>query len=243
MEKRFDEFNNYVKNNFDMNNKKIKLKYDHTLRVVEYAKQIAQDENLSKSDVDLAIVCALLHNNAKFKQITKYNTFLDKKSFDHGDEGYNILISNNFINKFSTNEIDKQIILKTVRNHNKFKLENDLTKKQLYFCKLVRDADKIDIIKTCVKEINDFSNTINPNILKEIKNEKLCSNKYANNCCEEIIRYLGFIYDLNFTKSFEIIRNSNIINDRINLLSQTVKNIDFENIKIKLYNYIDSKLN
>ena len=42
----FENFDKYVKN-YDKNNNKIKLKYDHTYRVVGYAKRIAESENLN----------------------------------------------------------------------------------------------------------------------------------------------------------------------------------------------------
>ena len=46
-------FDNYV-HNFDLNNKEIKLKYEHTLEVSNLCLEIAKRMKLSKEDQDLA---------------------------------------------------------------------------------------------------------------------------------------------------------------------------------------------
>lgn len=242
MQSIYNEFDNYVKNNFDINNYLIKLKYDHTYRVVNYAKRLVKSLNFNTHDCELAITCALLHDIARFKQIKEYNTFIDALSFDHGDEGYNILIKDNYINKFIQNDEDKFIVLNAVKNHNKKEIDSNLNERQLLFSKIVRDADKLDIMNKINIEINDNSNTINNNLLNEIKNKKICSNKYVSNQCEEIIRYLAFIFDINFLESYRIIKENDIINKRINILKENVINIDLDEIEILLNEYIINNL-
>ena len=78
-------FNKYVKG-FDLKNKNIMRKFHHTYRVVEYANDIAVSLKLNDDDIVLAKVCALFHDIARFIQATQYNTFIDSKSFDHGDK-------------------------------------------------------------------------------------------------------------------------------------------------------------
>ena len=83
-------FNKYVKG-FDLKNKNIMRKFHHTYRVVEHANDIAVSLKLNDDDIVLAKLCALFHDIARFSQITQYNTFIDSKSFDHGDKGYEIV--------------------------------------------------------------------------------------------------------------------------------------------------------
>ena len=80
MDKEIIFFENFV-NQFDKNNKKIKHKYDHTYRVVEYAKKIAKSINLNEKEYNRAIICALFHDLGRFPQIKEYNTFTDLLSF------------------------------------------------------------------------------------------------------------------------------------------------------------------
>lgn len=148
------KFNNYTKQ-FDMTNEMILRKYHHTFRVADYAKELAKSENLNEHDTFIAYLCGLLHDIARFKQATEYKTFNDFKSFDHGNMGYNILIENDYISNYIKDEESKQIILKAVKNHNKYEIEENSTDKQLFFAKLVRDADKIDILDNLKITIND----------------------------------------------------------------------------------------
>ena len=69
----------------------------------------------------------LLHDIARFEQYTRFQTFSDLKSIDHGDYGVEILKQNNYIRKFiDTDEYDN-IIFKAIKNHNIFKIEDGLT--------------------------------------------------------------------------------------------------------------------
>ena len=130
MDKELNFFEKYV-HGFDMTNRKIEHKYHHTLRVVEYAKEIAKSLNLDKKEYDRACVCALFHDLGRFPQVTEYDTFVDSESFDHGDKSYEILLDNNY---------DDEIVLKAVKYHNKKEVPkfDELTDMH---CKLVRDAE------------------------------------------------------------------------------------------------------
>ena len=156
--------------------------------------------------------------------------------------GYNILIKNNYIDKYTNSKIDKNIILKSVKNHNKLEIDNNLTQKELYFAKLVRDADKLDIIITQSNQITDNSNTINKNTIKAIKNKQLCPNQYVTNQLENLIRNLALIYDLNFKESYRIIKKSNIIDKKLKLLENHILKEELEEIKNTLSNYIEEKI-
>ena len=147
MQEAIKEFQTFVKR-YDLSNPDIMRKFHHTFRVVEYAKDIARSEGLSEDDVNLAMLCALLHDIARFRQWSIYKTYVDEKSYDHGDEAYKILKDKNYISKYTADPYEQRIILKAVKNHNKYKIEDGLSDRELFFTKLVRDADKIDIICT-----------------------------------------------------------------------------------------------
>ena len=89
MKEALELFNNYYKQ-FDSSMFGVSLKYDHTMRVVNYAKRIAESLELNEDDIDLAQKCALFHDISRFKQWTDYQTFEDSHSYDHGDMSYEI---------------------------------------------------------------------------------------------------------------------------------------------------------
>ncbi len=220
--KSIEEFNKYIKK-FDMSNDKVSHKYYHTFRVVDYAKDIAKSENLNKQDTYIAFLCALLHDIGRFKQVKEYDTFYDKKSFDHGDVGYEILLENDYISKYIQDQESKQIILKSVKNHNKYKIEDNLNEKELFFSKLVRDSDKIDILDKQKNEINDNSTTIDEDVIKAYKEHRLFKRDGTKrNDATEIVKNLCFIYDLNFKRSFEILKEKGIIDRKLNVLKQHI---------------------
>ena len=128
-------FENYVKD-FDKSIPEVEYKYNHTYRVVSYAKQIADSLNLSKEEYNRASICALFHDIGRFPQIRDYDTYSDLISIDHGDKGYEIL-----------NELgyDDEIVKTAVKYHNKKEIPKFDELTDLH-CKLVRDADKIDIM-------------------------------------------------------------------------------------------------
>ena len=142
LEKAKKEFIKYTEN-YDLTNDRIKGKQTHSLRVMEISKQIAERLGLSQEDVELATLIGLLHDIARFEQYTRYNTFRDLESIDHGDLGAEILQKD--IRKYIETDQYDDIIIKAVKNHNKYKIEAGLTAKEELFSKIVRDVDKIDI--------------------------------------------------------------------------------------------------
>ena len=228
-ENAIEEFNNYAKQ-FDMANEMISKKYYHTFRVADYAKELAKTQNLDEHNTFIAYLCGLLHDIARFKQATEYKTFNDLKSFDHGDMGYNILIENDYILNYIKDEESKQIILKAVKNHNKYKIEENLTDKQLFFAKLIRDADKIDILDKLTIEIKDKSTTIDQDVMQTFKEHKTFKRDgtQRNDITESIIA-LCLIFDLNFKESLKIIKEKQIIERNLNILK---KYLDKQTFKI-----------
>ena len=97
-------FKEYAEN-FNMNDINIKLRYFHSLWVMEIARLIAKYEKFNQEDSELAYIIGILHDYSRFTQWTNYKTFNDLASFDHGDHGVELLFDNNEIEKFN---IDKK---------------------------------------------------------------------------------------------------------------------------------------
>ena len=145
-----DEFMKYT-NNYDIENENIERKIYHSLRVMEISKKIATNMGLENEKIELATLIGLLHDIGRFEQFKIYQTYSDLESIDHGDLGADILKQNNFIRNFIKEAKYDEIILKSVQNHNKYKIADDLNKEEKLFCKIVRDADKIDILYEAIE--------------------------------------------------------------------------------------------
>ena len=102
--------------------------------------------NLDKENIELAKLIGLLHDIGRFEQIKQYNTFSDKDSIDHGKLGVEILFKQGKIRNFIKSAKYDEIIKKAILNHNRKEIEKGLNPKELLHSKIIRDADKIDIL-------------------------------------------------------------------------------------------------
>jgi HD superfamily phosphohydrolase YqeK len=223
LEKAKNEFINYT-NNYDSTNPHISRKIGHTFRVMEWSRKIAESLNLSQEDIDLATLIGLLHDLARFEQRRLYDTFSDSKSVDHGDLAVTILEENEYIRKYVEDNKYDDIIKIAVKNHNKFKIEDGLDEKTLLHSKIVRDADKIDIMYEGVhmfyKEPDEIEQIENLPIAEEYYNQfidrKQIFRKKDPTVLDGMICLFSFIFDLNFEFSKKSIVEGNYINDILN---------------------------
>lgn len=247
LEKAKQEFIKYTQN-YNLQEERIKAKQTHSLRVMEISKQIAKGMGLSNEEIELATLIGLLHDIARFEQYTQYGTYKDLASFDHGDFGAEILHKD--LRKYiETNEYD-EIIIKAVKNHNKFKIEEGLIEKEELFSKIIRDADKIDIFYQGVvrywkgKEQEVENSIISQDVVQPIKNFSQIKRKLEETAIDNVMSVIAFIFDLNFKSSFQILKEEDYINkilDRYNLKDEYTKST-VEEIRKTANEYINQKL-
>jgi len=247
MEQAIEEFKKYTNDYLNLSNMCV-LKVSHTLRVVDLCGKIAKELNLSTEDIGLAKLCGLLHDIARFEQWKRYQTFVDSKSIDHGDLGVEILKQNNFIRKFNNDESLDDLILTTVKNHNKYKIEEGLTEREKLFCNIVRDADKIDIIylyTTGEITINVEDDYISDKIYNQIQQKSIIVRLDRKTKADILCTSLGFVFDINYKESFKILKERNYINKEIDIyqnkqINKKLKE-QLENIRKIVNDYIDRR--
>ena len=209
-----EAFDKYV-SDFDFKVDGIEYKYYHSYRVQKYSEKISEMLNLGLKDKKLASDIGLLHDIGRFHQLEKYNSFCDKK-FDHADYGAKILFEDNLILNYDINKCDYEIVKKAIRNHNKYQIEDGLNERELFFAKLVRDADKIDILNAFssirVLEICECDEEISPSVREEFFNNITVRNVNVKNKNDKIISMLAFLFDINFEVSYRIIKEEDFIN-------------------------------
>lgn len=220
---------------FDNSEYWIKYKYDHTMRVVEYAKQIAISLNLSDEDIELAELCGLFHDISRFKQWAEYQTFIDLNSFDHGDMGYEIL---------KELGIENEIILISTKVHNKYEVPDDLDDRTKLFCNITRDADKVDILIDLANDADDDSVDIPEEVIEAFKNHTMVQNRVANsqNKTVKMLRCLAFIFNAQYKKTFELIKEHNVVNIKCDNILSKHDDDRIKEIKNILNNYIDERV-
>ena len=210
------EFEKYI-SNYNPEIPRISLKIGHIIRVANNCKLLAESLNLNEEDTNLAIAIGYFHDIGRFEQVRRANTFSDKESkINHGKLGVEILFENNFIRQFIPDDQYDNIIKKAVLNHNSLKIEDGLTDKEILFCKIIRDADKLDIFYTISKEEYSMESIfwyktwddkeISPHILDSFYNNHQIIYKTITSNADVISIFYAYIFDLNFEKSIEIIK-------------------------------------
>ncbi|MCI9016985.1 MAG: HD domain-containing protein [Clostridia bacterium] len=211
-------FKDYIKS-YDIKSGKIAVKIAHIGRVTNISKEIAKKLELSKQDILLAELIGMLHDIGRFEQARIYNTFVDKESINHGQYGVKILFEKNLIRKFIQEDSYDKIIYKAIINHNRPSIEKGLSEKENLHCKIIRDADKVDIYYALTTEniqdtysCEDMSNDIiNKEVVRQFKQEHQIDYSILKNAAETMIAHICYVYDFNYEFALEIVKENDYI--------------------------------
>lgn len=152
-------FAEYVKP-YDCSDPKIKLKVVHTYKVSAVCEEIAKSLHLPGQDIDLAWMCAMLHDIGRFEQLRRYNTFVDGQSVDHAKLSCDILFGTNYTGAYQEKGILRSflpetewddILFQAIFNHSLFRIDETLDERTTLFCQMLRDADKVDIFRVNIE--------------------------------------------------------------------------------------------
>lgn len=218
IEKAKKVFKEYVKD-YNPEDGKIALKIGHILRVTEKSKKIAEDLKLVEEDIKLAELIGLLHDIGRFEQIRVYNTFYDRDSINHGEYGVKILFEDGLIRDFIKEDCYDEIIKKAILNHNKPRIEDGLTDRELIHSKIIRDADKLDIYYTLLTEklensygCKDMSrDKITDEIYREFKEEHMINYKNIKTNADMLVAHIAYIFDFYYNYSLNIVKENNYV--------------------------------
>ena len=235
-----EAFKKYV-SNYDMEIRGIKLKYDHSFRVMSLSEKYALKLNFSKEDVYLAKLIGLLHDIGRFEQMKVYNTFVDKKSIDHADYSVDRLFNHNEIKLFHENEEDYDVIRLAIKNHNKLEITGAKTERELMHSRLIRDTDKIDIVYNWAHlgfiNYAEDGSEISPEVLEYLKNHKPISHSIVKTKSDRIACTYAFVFDMNYDECLKEVKK--YLDDKY----ETFEHKDvLKEMKEIVDNYVDERL-
>ncbi len=212
-----EKLKNFIIDNYDVDNEMISKKYIHTFKTKLVSDQIVTSLNLNDREKYLASIIALFHDYARFEQAKIYNSFNDLTTVDHADLAVEMLFEKNQIINFINDLTEEELLIVklAIKNHNKFSIEDNLLDKQNMFCKIVRDADKVDIYRVISTDFG-AKNVPQGKLLQEdlnnFYNHKLYKHKKESTFYTFVLTSLSFIYDINYKKSYELILKNDYIN-------------------------------
>lgn len=221
-------FAQYVEN-YNANDEKIKLKIEHTYRVSTLCEKIAISENLSSEDIDIAWLSGMLHDIGRFEQIRRYGTFDDAKSIDHALLGIEILFDDNYIRQFVDDNKYDDLLYKAIKYHSAFELPSSLTQRELTFCNILRDADKIDILKvnidTPIEKIYNVTTQVLKNsvisneVLADFKQHKTILKSIRQTPVDHICGHIALVFGLCYPLSRQIVKEQGYLLKLLNFKS------------------------
>lgn len=266
-------FAEYVRN-YDPSDEKIKLKIDHTYRVAGLCQRIAESLGLSEPDVDIAWLLGMLHDIGRFEQIRRFGTFNDAQSVDHAEFGADLLFKEGLIRKFAEgyyeecelaepeNQEDEQIIKNNehhnkdtgllemaIRQHNKYRVKEDLTERQRMFCDILRDADKVDIFKVNadipMEIIYDVTTeelkngVITKEVLESFYKKETVLKSVRRSAVDHIVGHISLLFELVYKESYRQAKEQGYVYKLLNFKSDVPEvNAEFDDMR----KYVDEFL-
>ena len=246
IQKAREEFDRYV-SGYNKDDFKIALKINHSYRTAAYARKIGQAIGV---DEDLAELIGLLHDIGRFEQIRNYDTFDDKKSVGHANLGVEVLKKDNYIEKYCDDKETQELILNAIKYHNKYKIADDIEGVELTYCKLIRDADKIDILNYMeyedITKLFDFDavlkDDISDKVYKEMLESKVVNRYDAKTALDDYMLEIGFVYDVNYDISIELIKRNKSMDKLCDLIKDAKEKDKVNDIREHVAKYMDERI-
>lgn len=244
-------YKNYI-SNYNPEEPRIALKIAHIYRTAEEAKRLAEKLNLSEEDLLLAELIGLLHDIGRFEQVKLYNTFIDGISVNHAEYGVKVLFEDGLIRNFIEDNQYDEIIKKAILNHNRPKIDNVADERELLHCKIIRDADKLDIYYALLVEELEATYPLDrykkEDVSGEVKEEfiknRIVTHCNVKTCVDLLVGQIAFVFDINYLFSIEKINNEKYLEKLIERFdAQDPKTIkDLEELKDIAEKYIQEKI-
>ena len=200
-------------------NANIKLKEEHTGKVCEEMRYLAGEVGLGANDARAAECVALFHDVGRFPQFVNYRTYNDARSESHSALALEVLRKEKWFEGLEAGEAE--VIRKAIAYHGIKELPEGLDERTLLFCRLIRDADKLDIFRVVVDYYGRHAaDPENFKLEVEFPNEPWYSKEVLEAAMRgEAIDYnslrtwndakimqMGWVHDMNFAASVRRVR-------------------------------------
>jgi HD superfamily phosphodiesterase len=236
-EERYKFFQEWAKNHIltfqeadPLHQRSLDLKAAHTFRVCKASQRIVSGLGLSENNFRIASVTALFHDIGRFPQYQKYRTFRDLDSDNHAK--LSIWELNRHCVLHTLKFTERKVISLAIFFHNRLRIPGNLEPKTLLHCKLIRDADKVDILRVMVEHFHMPEPQQNPvitlglaadplvreEVYRMLLNRRIMNYADVKTINEFKVLQMSWVFDINFRPTFEILRERN----NIGLLAATL---------------------
>ncbi len=196
----------------------LEYKRVHSYRVADNAALIAERLGLETGEVLLARAAGLLHDTGRFSQYARYASFVDADSLDHGLEGRCVLEKEvaGFVE--STGTVSRLFCAVQYHNRKTKDLPCCFASAEESLLRLVRDADKLDIMRILVESVEadgfktlpemlpgiKLSRELSPGVLESAARGASLSIKELHTLADLMVTAAAWYYDLNFSPALAL---------------------------------------
>jgi hypothetical protein len=196
----------------------LELKRCHSARVAENAMVIAAALKLPKAEKRLAEGSGLVHDVGRFTQFARHGSFRDADTVDHGAEGRRVLEREDL--SFLRDPGDRERLFSAVEYHNRNRMDipHAFSSEQDGLLRLIRDADKLDIMEFVLRAVASdgfpelpmmlphvqLSRDPSPEVLKEAQNTRSVSSGNLSTLGDILVMIATWFYDLNCPPTLQI---------------------------------------
>lgn len=239
-------FEQYV-SNFDMNNGVVKMKYFHSLKSMDIARDIAINMGIfTEEEITLIEFIALFHDIGNFEQKSTF-CMLEPREEDSTMKSIEVLFDEGLIRKITSDTKYDNIIKVAIYCHNKEGLPKKINEKAVYICNIIKDVHRLEELRLVTNypyidnRITSYPTDV---VYNDFKLFRLMDSKVSENNADNILVYLSNIYGINYKYSYSLIKENNYIHKIINALSFGDDKVErfFRQIEVVLNTYIDKKI-
>lgn len=248
-QKALNAFREYT-THYDVSDEKVKLKIDHTYRVCGLCQQIATQSGFDENEIELAWLTGLLHDVGRFEQLKRYGTFIDAQSIDHAEFGADILFQEGKIRDYVEDISEDELLEKTVRCHSAYRVPTNYTAREKKFADLLRDADKIDILKVNIivpfEEIYNVTTydlkhcKVTEEVMQAFFEEHAVLRSLKKTPVDHLVGHISLVYELVYPISRKLVYEQGYLDKLMNFQSELSEtNAQFAKIREKMAAYIE----
>lgn len=188
----------------------LELKRVHSLRVAENAALLAAMLRAGPAELRLARAAGLLHDVGRFGQFRSYGSLRDSDTVDHAAEGRRVLEAQ--AAGLVKDERERARLLGAVQFHNRKTSDIPAEEGRDVLLKLLRDADKLDIMEVVLRSVTadgfrDLPEMLphigpgrepSPGLLAKAAGGKGLSSGELRTVADMLLLTASWFYDLNY---------------------------------------------
>lgn len=230
---------------YDAQDPKVDLKIRHTYRVAALCEEIAGSQKCSDRENDFAWLSGMLHDVGRFEQLRKYGTFIDARSVDHAGLSAELIFGNvegediyypqslrTYVEECLSSR-ERMWIEQVVRWHNAYELPKGLSKEEIFFSNVLRDADKIDIFRvnldTPLEQIYNVSteelrnSEVSPEVMEAFEEKRTILRSLKKTPVDHVVGHIALVFGLVFPESVRIVKEQGYLEKLLYFQSENEK--------------------